>query len=559
MPKTIIPKELIVDIVSKIDIVSLINQHVPLKKRGNNHIACCPFHQEKTPSFTVNQSKQFYHCFGCGAHGNAITFLKMHLGLSFIDAVKQLANSAGVLLPNDHKPTIPIESIVLKKIIGYYHQALLQNTTAMRYLKQRNLSMNTIKQFEIGYSNASLKTLVNICQQGAQSIDMLLKIGLIVKSNQDDSYYPRFRDRIIFPISDTNNLAIGLGGRALGNQQPKYLNSPQSQLFDKSQCLYALNKTKTSHPNTQHKSLLVVEGYMDVLSLHQHGFTNAVAAMGTSVTRKQIQILLQHKKSIAFCFDGDSAGSNAAKRTFENLLPELRDDSNVYFVFLPEQQDPDDVIQKHGLDQLKHLFKQALQLDEFLIRLIQADHDNDQLSDQIQRYNRAQHYIKQIQSTIIKELLTAKIKQHLKISHTPKPHQAITKQPKKTTTDFNHIACQILIKHPEYYPSIDKRLTGFIREHEPATSLNRLMQLIEQEPKQTPGQIIQSLDMELDQSAFLSQHQKEPSLEELNDIISSIVRASVDQQIKHIAKQNDPPAHAALKDLLLFKKALMRH
>lgn len=548
MKQTIIPKDLIAEIIDRTDIVSLISQYLPLKKRGNNHICCCPFHHEKTPSFTVNQSKQFYHCFGCGAHGNAISFLREHLGMSFIDSVKKLAIDTGIQLPSGEQDNaIPPESRLLKKCIRHFHQQLLNHKQALKYLHQRGLSIDTIKLFEIGYAYANIDTLKKLSNE-TNTLELLEKAGLIVKNTDSGDYYPRFRNRIIFPIYDQSNIAIGLGGRSIGEQMPKYLNSPQSNLFDKSQTLYNLNRIKKSKTPTS-KGIIVVEGYMDVIALHEHGFPNTVAAMGTSVTRKQIQKLMSFHKKVAFCFDGDRAGRTAAKRTFENLLPELHDQSNVYFVFLPDQLDPDDILRQHGSGKIKTIFMQSLELDELLMQLIRPSHRSDDLSNQIQLYNQAQQYIKKIKSPIIKQLLEAKIRKHLDIKQQPPPNKAHDPIQPKKTLDLNTTVCQILIKYPEHLASIDNQLLKWLHTCTQDDTILKLINYIQTNPNHTPGKILQNVDAKILQQKQQF-HNIETSLDELKDTIIQLIKNNLQSRISELAQKKEIDKYS--KDLKCY-------
>lgn len=350
-----IPHDFIDDLLAKVDIVDIIDQYVPLKKGGANYMACCPFHKEKSPSFSVSPSKQFYHCFGCGAHGSAIGFIMEHQGLSFVEAVQFLADRVGMTVPNvrgenpisaeqraakkQHQHTL--ESTV-QAACDFYRQQLTQNKQAQNYLQQRGLSPEIVAHYGIGYAPDDWRALAQIAQPYPN--DFLLESGMVL--DNDGKQYDRFRHRIMFPIRGVSGNVIGFGGRVLDDSKPKYLNSPDTPLFDKGKNLYGLYEARQAIKDAD--KIVVVEGYMDVVALAQFGVGYAVAALGTATTAEHIKLLFRHTDSVYFCFDGDEAGRKAAWRALENALPQLKDDKSLHFLFLPEQHDPDSFVREFG-------------------------------------------------------------------------------------------------------------------------------------------------------------------------------------------------------------------
>jgi DNA primase len=365
----VIPKSFIQDLLNRLDIVDVIERYVPLKKAGANYVACCPFHGEKTPSFTVSQSKQFYHCFGCGAHGTAIGFVMEYAGLGFVDAVEELARSIGVSVPREaatreqHKAAPDLYE-VMQLATRYYRDRLKQAPHAIDYLKRRGLSGEIAARFGIGYAPDGWQNLQAVFPDYQNK--NLLETGLVIE-NDDGRRYDRFRDRIMFPIVNQRGQVIGFGGRVLEERgEPKYLNSPETELFEKGRELYGLFQAQKAIRAS--RRVLVVEGYMDVVALAQHGVEYAVATLGTATTPYHVQKLLRLTERVIFCFDGDVAGQRAAWRALENALPQLVDGKRLDFLFLPVEHDPDSYIREHGTGAFERLLEGALPLSGFLLR-----------------------------------------------------------------------------------------------------------------------------------------------------------------------------------------------
>ncbi|PTR17113.1 DNA primase [Nitrosospira sp. Nsp2] len=394
-----ISQSFIQELLDRVDIVDVIERHIPLKKAGANYTACCPFHSEKTPSFTVSQTKQFYHCFGCSAHGNAIGFLIEYNGLNFLEAVADLAARVGLQVPAEqsgsHSRSADSEpgpgdagekahsheshqsesvskklSEVMDVAARFYRQQLRHSAGAISYLKKRGITGPTAGHFAIGYAPPGWRNLegefVDQAEKAQQAL--LVKAGLMIEN--DGKCYDRFRDRIMFPIVNLKGAIVGFGGRVLEHGEPKYLNSPETPLFQKGRELYNLFGARRAI--RQAGRVLVVEGYMDVVALYQHGIEYAVAALGTATTPYHIQKLLRQTDNVVFCFDGDAAGKKAAWRALEATLAQLADGKNISFLFLPEGEDPDSYVRNFGKEAFEELLEQTLPLSVFLFRELSA-------------------------------------------------------------------------------------------------------------------------------------------------------------------------------------------
>ncbi|MCW0312364.1 DNA primase [Pantoea ananatis] len=368
-----IPRIFINDLLARTDIVELIDARVKLKKQGKNYHACCPFHNEKTPSFTVNGEKQFYHCFGCGAHGNAIDFLMNYDRLEFVESIEELATSHGLDVPYEagngpsqmerHQRQSLYQ--LMENLNGFYQQSLQQSSaqSARDYLEHRGLSADIINHFSIGYAPAGWDNVLKRFGKQPEDRESLMEAGMLV-SNDKGRVYDRFRERVMFPIRDKRGRVIGFGGRVLGNDTPKYLNSPETPVFHKGRQLYGLYEALKNHPEP--KRLLVVEGYMDVVALAQYGVDYAVASLGTSTTAEHIQLLFRSTDNVICCYDGDRAGREAAWRALETALPYMNDGRQLRFMFLPDGEDPDTLVRKEGKAAFEARMEQAMPLSSFL-------------------------------------------------------------------------------------------------------------------------------------------------------------------------------------------------
>lgn len=368
-----IPQSFLNELLDRTDLTTLIDEHVPLKKRGTSYVACCPFHHEKTPSFNVIPLKGFYHCFGCGASGNAISFLIDYLKYDFLEAVDLLAEKLGLSVPRVGGKAPPPKRdntlyTLLEQVNQFYQKSLKQHPEAQQYLNQRGLSQTAIQRFQIGFAPPGWQTLYHTfpTQHAA-----LLETGMLIQ-NDKGRIYDRYRARIMFPIHDRKGRIVGFGGRVINpDDTPKYLNSPETALFHKSRELYGLHQAL----QIQTDALLVVEGYMDVVALSEHDILNAVATLGTSTNASHLNILLRHHKTLYFCFDGDEAGKTAAWRALLNALPLLTDDVSLSFIFLPEGEDPDSLVNQEGKPAFEKRYEKALSSTDFFIAKLRTQVD----------------------------------------------------------------------------------------------------------------------------------------------------------------------------------------
>ncbi|NOY71104.1 MAG: DNA primase [Gammaproteobacteria bacterium] len=406
-----IPQQFIDDLMSRINIVDLINDFVPLRRSGSNHSACCPFHDEKTPSFTVSDSKQFYHCFGCGIHGTAVGFLMEYERMTFPEAIHELASRANLTVPNETNAENNPKSAnltplynLLEQVNEFYQQQLRKHSEAsmaVSYLKNRGLSGAIAKKFNIGYAPEGWNNLLQ--HVGNTNANLLIEAGLSIKKEEKNHCYDRFRNRIMFPIRDTRGRVIGFGGRVLGNDTPKYLNSPETPIFHKGKELYGLFEARKAdnHPDR----LLVVEGYMDVVALAQYDIQYAVATLGTSATAQHMELLYRHTPEVVFCFDGDRAGIDAAWRALRQTLPTMKSGRQARFLFLPDGEDPDTLVRKEGKAAFEHRISTADSLSTYLFEHLSKNIDLSTLDGRARLAELAQAMIKEIPDGIFKSLL----------------------------------------------------------------------------------------------------------------------------------------------------------
>jgi DNA primase len=429
-----IPEAFIQELLNRVDIVDVVDRNVPLKKAGANYSACCPFHNEKSPSFTVSPTKQFYHCFGCGAHGTAIGFLMEHQGLSFVEAVQELAKMVGLIVPQEardpdqpQQKAIPGLQEALQQASNYYRNELKKSPRAIEYLKGRGLSGQIAARFQMGYAPSGWQNLEAVFDDYAN--EALKTAGLVVE-NEQGRRYDRFRDRVMFPIHDQKGQVIGFGGRVLGSEGetagvfpnvsaakaarsgvndggPKYLNSPETPLFQKGHELYGLFLARRAIRDAGRA--LVVEGYMDVVALAQFGIEYGVAALGTATTPFHITKLMRQTDEIVFCFDGDAAGRKAAWRAAMNALPALTDGLRLSFLFLPAEHDPDSYVREFGKSAFEAAMKTALPLSQYIIQYLSAENKLQSQEDRVQFLNEAEPILKQIQAPRLALLLRKRI------------------------------------------------------------------------------------------------------------------------------------------------------
>lgn len=409
-----IPEYFIDDLLSRTDLVELIDSRVKLKRAGKNYVACCPFHQEKSPSFTVSPDKQFYYCFGCGASGNAVGFLMDFDRLGFVEALEDLAKINGIEVPREQQDFAQPQANHTKlyqalDAANQFYQSQLRSPKvrerAISYLKGRGLDGEIAKQFQVGFAPAGWNNLLEKLQQQFD-IETLIEAGLVVR-NEKDKTYDRFRDRIIFPIRDTRGRTIAFGGRVLGDDKPKYLNSPESPIFHKGRQLYGLYEAKQALKNIQR--FLVVEGYMDVVALAQHGVSYAVATLGTACSKEHLEKLFQQSNEIVFCFDGDAAGRKAAERALEISLTVMKDGREIKFLFLPEGEDPDTLVRKDGRELFEHHIDNGTPLSDYFFEVIGEDINLNSIDGKARLAKNAVSKIDTLPKSIFRQLLVDKL------------------------------------------------------------------------------------------------------------------------------------------------------
>ena len=388
----LIPQSFIADLLNRVDIVDVVGQHVKLKKAGANFQGLCPFHSEKSPSFSVSPTKQFYHCFGCGAHGSAISFLMEYSGLGYVDAIEDLARSAGLDVPREERTANDVarqqQAMALSEVMSaaadWYRQQLKVTPRAVEYLKGRGLTGEIAKRYALGYAPDGWQGLEAVfgVYTNDEVAKTLLEGGLLIQSepssdaqtaNLTTRRYDRFRDRIMFPIRNPKGQTIGFGGRILDQGEPKYLNSPETPLFSKGNTLYGLFEARQAIRSQEY--VLVCEGYMDVVALAQLGFPNAVATLGTACTANHVRMLLRQTDRIVFSFDGDAAGQRAAQRALEACLPLMSDDKEIRFLFLPTEHDPDSYVRAYGASAFEKVIKEAMSISSFFFKIASQDHE----------------------------------------------------------------------------------------------------------------------------------------------------------------------------------------
>ncbi|MBQ0756974.1 MAG: DNA primase [Amphritea sp.] len=412
-----IPQAFIDDILARVNVLDIVEARVKLKRTGKNYSGLCPFHKEKSPSFTVNNEKQFYYCFGCGAGGNSLGFLMEHDRLSFPEAVEELAKLAGVELPKtqgpvDHQREQRIKDIyaILEEASEYYQQQLREHSTketAVNYLKNRGLTGQFAARFGIGYAPPGWD---NLLKKLASDKDTKLRLelaGMLINKEDSERYYDRFRERIMFPIRDMRGRVIAFGGRVLGDEKPKYLNSPETDTFHKSRELYGLYEARKF--NQSLTRLIIVEGYMDVVGLAQYGIGYAVATLGTATTAQHLERLLKMVPEVIFCFDGDQAGRKAAKRALDTTMPVITDGKQARFLFLPDGEDPDSLVRQEGCEKFEQRITEALPLSDFFFKSLEEGADMSSLDGRARFSNEALPLIDQMQPGILKQMMQEKI------------------------------------------------------------------------------------------------------------------------------------------------------
>lgn len=506
-----IPEHFIQELLNRVDIVDVIDAAVPLKKAGANHVACCPFHNEKSPSFTVSASKQFYHCFGCGAHGTAIGFLMEYQGLTFVEAIEDLAKRVGVKVPQEERntpqPERPAPSMyeVMQQAAVYYRAELKKSQTAITYLKGRGLSGEIAARFHMGYAPEGWQNLRDVFPQYEQ--ETLSTLGLTIK-NDEGRVYDRFRERVMFPIHDQRGNVIGFGGRVMGNKDgggdkndgPKYLNSPETPLFQKGQELYGLFLARQAIRAAN--KVVVVEGYMDVVALAQHGVEYAVATLGTATTPQHITKLMRQTDHIIFCFDGDAAGKKAAWRAAMNALPALNDGLKLSFLFLPSEHDPDSYVREFGREKFELELASAMPLSAYVVQELSVRNELDSHEGRARFLDDAKPILQQLRAPKLNLMLRkrvaelsgvtqAEVESLLKLQAPSNQAKAQAKVPRRAPTTLTRKLLQLLLIQPELALQLDaERLPNNNTEFE---ALVRIMRLVATDRLIRPAAIVENL------------------------------------------------------------------
>ncbi len=493
----LIPDSFIDELLARVDIVDVIERRVPLKKAGREWTACCPFHNERTPSFYVSPAKQFFHCFGCGVHGSAIKFLMDYDRLEFPDAVEELAQTVGLTVPReggrDERPREDKTDLyaLLDATASWYESELPQNAAAQTYCKKRGLDAETIKRFRIGWAPAGYDGVIKSLGHDDRRKALLEEAGMIATG--DRGKYDRFRERLMFPILDRRGRVIAFGGRVLSSEQsPKYLNSPETPLFHKGRELFALWQVKQA--NQSLARIMVVEGYMDVIALHQAGLPIAVATLGTATTPEHTELLFRAAPDVVFCFDGDRAGRAAAWKALEAALPRLRDGRQAYFLFLPDGEDPDSLVRKEGKDGIEKRIKEATPLSDYFFNELSHDVDMASLDGRARLAERARPLLAKLPDGAFRDLMAQELEKRsgarAMLQTDPAAHRAI-QRPMAVQRSLVRSAISLLLTQPGLADQVDKPYR-FLRLDKPGVELlAELLDLARARPGINPAMLVE--------------------------------------------------------------------
>jgi len=572
-----IPRAFIDEIIARSDIVSVIDRHIGLKKAGKNFTACCPFHNEKTPSFSVSSDKQFYHCFGCGASGNVISFLMEYSHLEFVEAIEMLAQQQGLSIPyeddiSDHSNQQSTKTLyeILNEITEYYQRHL--SAISLEYLKHRGLTQETIFKCGLGFAPAGWDNLLQRFPKEKHS--QLLASGMIVEK-EDGHFYDRFRQRIMFPIHDARGRVVAFGGRVLDDSKPKYLNSPETAIFHKSNILYGLHWTKTTKP----KQIILVEGYMDVVVLLQYGITNAVATLGTTASDAHFSQLFREVGEVVCCFDGDAAGYKAAWRALETGLSHLRDGHQISFMFLPDGDDPDSLVKRETATGFQERLQQAQPLSTFLFSQLTQNLNLSTLEGRAKLAESARPLLGKIPHGAYRELLSAQLRELTGVVQNQNPKY------EKKAPDATLPAPQIESSSTNISPLLRKILAFLIQNsfliseiHERSflkdlkingiSLLNNLVEFLIKNPQASGGMILEQWrgkkEFELVEKLLLWEHplNEEGILLEFRDSLNKLETELTEQQIQILLRKKyyvglNDDENKLLTDLINFKQRMI--
>jgi len=515
----LIPDSFIDELLARVDIVDVIERRVPLKKAGREHTACCPFHDERTPSFYVSPAKQFFHCFGCGAHGSAIKFLMDYERLEFPDAVEELAQSVGLTVPReggrDERPREDKTDLyaLLDASTGWYQEQLPKNAEAQAYCKKRGLDADTIARFRLGWAPAGYDGVIKALGNTPRRMELLTEAGMI-STGERGSKYDRFRERLMFPILDRRGRVIAFGGRVLSGSSsaspsredqeagipartpekssPKYLNSPETPLFHKGRELFALWQVKQANANLQR--IVVVEGYMDVIALHQAGLPIAVATLGTATTPEHTELLFRAAPDVVFCFDGDRAGRAAAWKALDAALPRLRDGRQAYFLFLPDGEDPDTLVRKEGKAGFEQRLKNATPLSDYFFDELARDVDMVSLDGRARLAERARPLIARLPDGAFRDLMAQELEKRsgasARLAANPAAHHAV-QRPTAAQRSLVRSAIALLLAQPGMADQVEKPYR-FLNLDKPGVGLlAELLDLARSRPGINPATLVE--------------------------------------------------------------------
>ena len=553
-----IPESFIQELLARVDIVEIIDRVVPLKKAGANYQACCPFHKEKSPSFTVSPAKQFYHCFGCGAHGTAIGFLMEHQGLNFPDAIEELARHCGLSVPQEdndrafrkpaaHSEEGPSLLDVMLQAHKYYRDELKKSPRAIDYLKKRGLTGEIAARFGIGYAPEGWQNLRTVfAEYDNAGFQTLIKDGLVIE-NEQKRRYDRFRDRIMFPILDQKGQVIAFGGRILDQGEPKYLNSPETPLFEKGREVFGLPQAREACRQTD--TVIVVEGYMDVVALAQHGIGNAVATLGTATTTTHIRKLLRMVDRVVFCFDGDAAGRKAAWRALENGLEALAEQKVLAFAFLPPEHDPDSYVRDLGKEAFQAAIDRATPLSEFMLQTLCSHVDLTSAEGRAKLLAEAKPYLQKIPTPMLRLQLVkqladktglqpAEVERGCELSRqTIAPAPSPVRAPRQAPSLLRRLL-RVLVQAPELVADLPANLAQSLPGNDPLSQgIRRLLPLLANNPQpselleRTRGSEDAPLLGEIFASLLTEPLEKEALSAELDGIVAQIERDQLDAEL----------------------------
>ncbi len=585
-----IPKQFIDELLTRSDIVDVIDSYVPLKKAGKDYKACCPFHEEKTPSFTVSVDKQFYHCFGCGAHGSAIGFLMDYEHMSFVEAVEDLAGRAGLKVPREagvfagpDKDSGADLLEIMREAARFYRQQLREHPQAGRaveYLKRRGITGEIAHEFGLGFAPDGWDNLLRALGKDDASREALARAGLAVKKDSG-GYYDRFRDRVMFPIEDHRGRIVAFGGRVIDKGEPKYLNSPETPLFHKGRELYGLFHAREAIK--RENRVLVVEGYMDVVALAQFGVDFAVATLGTATTRDHLERLFRHAPEVIFCFDGDRAGREAAWRALDNALPALREGWQASFLFLPEGEDPDTLVRKEGRDAFLARLKTAIPLPDYLFDNLTRQVDMNRLDGRARLVELARPLLSKMPQGVLRQMMLDRLAElsRIGVEKLPLPAAAAeaavsfrpassshARGPQEPASNVRR-AIALLLQHPELMEKMSDE-NQFADLDLPGMPLFRaLHQLLKNSPNLNTAAIIESFrDSEhkqhLSRLAVWDYPAQAENLEaEFQDILNRLSETSAKQRTdrllhKESAQGLDQAEKDELARLLSLKRDISR-